>query len=108
MYSDFFRRYAWHFARNLDSLALLAVLYILFSTLIKIHPNKLRSIITFAIFGVACAVICSVLNMFNVAAGCLTIAIIAIVKHIMAKENEAVAEVTEEVQNGDAQNNAVA
>lgn len=68
-------------------LALLAVLYILFSTLIKINPNRLRSIITFALFGVASVVICSVLNLFNVAFGCLIIAVIAIVKHVIAKED---------------------
>ena len=73
-------------------LALLAVLYILFSTLIKINPNRLRSIITFTLFAVASAVICGILNLFNVAFGCLNIAVIAIVKHVIAKENNSTAE----------------
>ncbi|MGN0804602.1 MAG: glycerol-3-phosphate acyltransferase [Candidatus Coproplasma sp.] len=85
-------------------LALLAVLYILFSTLIKINPNRLRSIITFAVYGIACAVILSVLSMFNVAVGCLTIAIIAIVKHIVAKDSQAT---MEDLENSETQNNAV-
>ncbi|MGN0807511.1 MAG: glycerol-3-phosphate acyltransferase [Candidatus Coproplasma sp.] len=67
-------------------LALLATLYILFSTLIKINPNKLRSIITFAIYGVASTVLCCVFGNYNVAFGCLVIAVIAIVKHVVAKE----------------------
>lgn len=67
-------------------LALLATLYILFSTLIKINPNKLRSIITFAIYGVASTVLCCIFGTYNVGFGCLIIAIIAIIKHVVAKE----------------------
>ncbi|MGN0811978.1 MAG: glycerol-3-phosphate acyltransferase [Candidatus Coproplasma sp.] len=85
-------------------LALLAVLYILFSTLIKINPNRLRSIITFALYGVASAIICCVLNLFNVAFGCLIIAVIAIVKHVIAKQADLTAETQE---NSETQNNAV-
>ncbi|MGN1104164.1 MAG: glycerol-3-phosphate acyltransferase [Candidatus Coproplasma sp.] len=69
-------------------LALLAVLYILFSTLIKINPNRIRSIITFALFGIASAIICCLMQMYNVGFGCLVIAIIAIVKHVIAKEED--------------------
>ncbi|MGN1372987.1 MAG: glycerol-3-phosphate acyltransferase [Candidatus Coproplasma sp.] len=76
-------------------LILLAVLYILFSTLIKINPNKLRSIITFTLFGIASAIICCVLNLFNVAFGCLIIAVIAIVKHVVAKETDLPADAKE-------------
>lgn len=87
-------------------LTVLAVLYVLFSTLIKINPNRTRSIITFALYGVVCAVTLGVLGLYNVATGCVAIAIIAIVKHVKAKEPEP--EKSVDVEAADAQNNATA
>lgn len=60
----------------------LAVLYILFSTVIKIDSHTARSILTFALFGgISLPVLC-IRGIYGVAAGCLFLSVIAIVKHI--------------------------
>lgn len=66
-------------------IAVLAALYILFSTVIKIHPNRLRSIIVYALFCVISGVVFSVIGLASVAAGCGVIAVIAIVRHLNVK-----------------------
>lgn len=65
---------------------LLAGLFILLSTLIKIKPNRIRSIVVFLLFGVSSLVLCIVCNYSAVAFGCLTIAVIAIIKHLNLSE----------------------
>lgn len=61
--------------------AVLAVLYILFSTLIKIKPNRVRSIVVYVLFGIISGVTCGVLGFTTVAVGCGLIALTAIIKH---------------------------
>ena len=68
--------------RITPSFFILAVLFILFSTVIKISPNNRRSILVFSLF----AIIAFCLELFfgrdEVGAGCLLISVIAIVKHL--------------------------
>jgi glycerol-3-phosphate acyltransferase PlsY len=60
----------------------LAVLYILFSTVIKINPNRRRSIVTFAVF-IPIAILLELhLNQIAVAVGCTAVSLIAIYKHL--------------------------
>lgn len=61
---------------------LLAALYILFSTLIKLKPNRIRSIVTFALFAVGSAVILNIMGKYSVALGCAVISATAIIKHL--------------------------
>ena len=60
---------------------LLAILYILFSTLIKIEPHRVRSILTFGLFGILSFFILSYKNEDSIAVGCALISLIAICKH---------------------------
>ena len=60
---------------------LLAVLYVFFSTVVKIHPNRVRSIVTFSLFGLLALVTQAVRGEYAVALGCGLISLIAIVKH---------------------------
>lgn len=64
---------------------ILAALYILFSTLVKVNPNRLRSIIVYALFGTGASLIFSIIGLGAVAAGCGLIAIVAVVKHLKVK-----------------------
>ena len=78
---------------------LLAALYIIFSTLLKINPNSRRSIISFLLFGISALIILICQNLYNIAFGCAIISTIAIVKHlpIFAKTQKALPE--EEIYN---------
>jgi hypothetical protein len=60
---------------------LLAGLYILFSTAIRISPNRVRSTVTFALFGTFAAVILLLKRRAPLAMGCLLVSSIVIVKH---------------------------
>lgn len=60
---------------------LLAGLYILFSTAIKISPNRVRSIVTFTLFGTAAFVLLILKDRASLAVGCLLVSSIVIVKH---------------------------
>ena len=60
---------------------LLAGLYILFSTAIRISPNRVRSTATFALFGTFAAVILLLKRRAPLAMGCLLVSSIVIVKH---------------------------
>ena len=60
---------------------LLAVLYILFSTAIRISPNRVRSKVTFALFGTFAAVMLLLKRRAPLAMGCLLVSSIVIVKH---------------------------
>lgn len=62
----------------------LAVLYILFSTVIKISPNSRRSIITFSLFIVFTLAILLPLKKYSIAIGCVLCSALAIIKHVMA------------------------
>lgn len=63
----------------------LAVIYIFFSTAIKINPNSKRSIIVYADFGLISLTVLNITGLFPVAAGCALIALTAIVKHVNKK-----------------------
>ena len=60
----------------------LAGAYIVFSTVIKINPNRRRSIAAFLVFGSVSAVLLCRRGMFSVALGCTMISIIAIIRNI--------------------------
>lgn len=64
----------------------LALLYILFSTLIKISPNSKRSIVTFTLFGGISFVMLLIRHKTFVALGCLGVSLIAIEKHYRKNE----------------------
>lgn len=63
-------------------LALLAALYILLSTLIRIGPTRLRSIVVYTLFAVSASVALSIMGLAPVAAGCGIIGAIAVIKHL--------------------------
>lgn len=62
---------------------LLAIPFILFSTIIKIKPNSRRSIVVFTIFGVGAFIILLIEDLYPIAVGCALVAIIANLKHIL-------------------------
>lgn len=67
---------------------LLAALYIIFSTLIKINPNRRRSIVTFALFALISAPLLIAHRKFSIAAGCMAIPVVVIYKHLKSARNE--------------------
>lgn len=60
---------------------LLAITYIFFSTLVKIHPNSRRSIVTFAVLA-AGAIILDGKRCLPIAVGCCMLAVTVIIKHV--------------------------
>lgn len=60
----------------------LAGIYIFFSTIYKINPNRKRSIVTFGVFGVLSFVILTGKEMFYIGFGCFIISAITIIKHL--------------------------
>lgn len=60
---------------------LLAVIYLLFSTVFKIEPNRVRSIVSFGVFGLVSVVLYSVQGRYAIALGSFFISLTAIVKH---------------------------
>lgn len=60
----------------------LAGIYIFFSTIYKINPNRKRSIVTFGVFGVLSFVILTGKEMFYIGFGCFIISVITITKHL--------------------------
>lgn len=61
---------------------ILAVLYILFSTILKINPNRIRSIITFLLFALISVPLLIYHKIYFMALGCLIISTTVIVKHV--------------------------
>lgn len=59
----------------------LAAFYILFSTILKIKPNRLRSFATFAVFGLISTAMLLTKDQNAIALGCILISLIALVKH---------------------------
>ncbi len=59
----------------------LAGLYILFSTLIKINPNRIRSIVTFSLFCLISVAVLTYTKKYSLAFGCAGISIIAVLRH---------------------------
>ncbi len=62
---------------------LLAVFYILFSTILKIQDHRQRSMAVFGLFGVVSASILTYRNQNSIALGCVLISLIAFIKHTM-------------------------
>lgn len=62
----------------------LATLYILFSTAVKIGSHLKRSIIVYCLFGVISGTALFMSGFASAACGCIAVALIAVVKHIMA------------------------
>ena len=60
---------------------LLAGLYILFSTAIKIQPNRIRSLVVYALFGLISSILLTYEEHYGIALGCILISLTAIVKH---------------------------
>lgn len=60
---------------------LLAGLYIFFSAIIKIHPNRVRSLVVYSLFGLISSVILTSEGNYAIALGCTLISLTAIVKH---------------------------
>ncbi len=75
----------------------LAVTYILFSTVVKISPNRRRSLISYAVFAAISVPLAAWRGLYACAFGCLMIAAVAIAKHTKYFEQKAqeTAEVTE-------------
>lgn len=67
---------------------LLAALYVLFSTLLKVKPTRKRSIVTFSLFG-GIALIGAFFNAhFIVGVGCMLISAVVIIKHLPRFEQQ--------------------
>ena len=62
----------------------LAALYILFSTAVKIGSHLKRSIIVYCLFGVISGTALFIAGFASAACGCIAVALIAVIKHIMA------------------------
>ncbi len=60
---------------------LLASIYIVFSTVLKINPNQLRSIAAFGLFGVFSLMILIQRYQYSVALGCILVSLIVIWRH---------------------------
>lgn len=60
---------------------LLAALYVFFSVVVKISPNRIRSIVTFGLFGIISAMWLTYTGEYSIALGCVLISLTAIVKH---------------------------
>ena len=59
----------------------LGVIYIVFSTVLKINPNRIRSIAAFGLFGTISLIMMIHSNHYAIAIGCALISLIAIIKH---------------------------
>lgn len=62
---------------------LLAIFYILFSTILKIQDHRLRSMAAFGLFGVVSASILMYRHQNSIAMGCVLISLIAFAKHTL-------------------------
>lgn len=66
----------------------LAGLYILFSTLIRLKPMWLRSIVVFGLFGMISAAIAVYEQAYWIGAGCMLISCIVIARHLRSIKND--------------------
>lgn len=65
---------------------LLAGLYILFSGVIRVKPNRKCSLLTFTLFGTIAGVLLTRHGKFSIAVGCVVMAFLAILKHLVPEE----------------------
>ena len=75
---------------------LLAAVYITFSTLLKVRPNRRRSIAAFLVFGSVAFILLIIQNHLSFAFGCAAISITAIIRHLPAMANPAPSEAAEQ------------
>lgn len=68
---------------------LLAAIYIVFSTVLKINPNRIRSIAVFGLFGLFSLMVLIRRCQYSVALGCMMISAIAIWRHARGMEAKA-------------------
>lgn len=74
---------------------LLAVLFVLFSTAVRIKPNRIRSIAVYALFGVLAGVLCALIDGASSSIGCVCISLIALFKHIFSEDGKPMQAATE-------------
>lgn len=60
---------------------LLAGIYIVFSTMLKINPNRIRSIAAFGLFGLISVIFLIYRSQYSIAIGCVLISLIVMYKH---------------------------
>lgn len=60
---------------------LLAGIYLVFSTVLKINPDRIRSMVSFSLFGVVALVLLILRRQYSVALGCVVISLVAVMKH---------------------------
>ena len=60
---------------------LLAALYIVFSTVLKIQPNRIRSLAVFGLFGLIALISLMHSSQYSVAIGCLLLSLVTIWRH---------------------------
>lgn len=70
-------------------LAALAGLYIIFSTVARINNGGVRSVVVYAVFAVVTGTALCVLNKVCAAIGCVTVAILPIIKFLFSKKGMA-------------------
>jgi glycerol-3-phosphate acyltransferase PlsY len=75
---------------------LLAILYIIFSTLIKLKPHSLRSVVSFGLFAIGASLILCITGKYSIALGCVIFSIIAILKHLFVPNKQ-----EEEISDGE-------
>lgn len=74
---------------------ILAFLYIFFSVVIKIKLHKARSIVTYSVFAVISALLLTYRSFISIAAGCVLISAVVIIKHTKLFSNGREKEKTE-------------
>lgn len=82
------------------ALIFLAVPYIIFSTLIKINPNGLRSIITYTLFALIASAVDVARHMPFIAISCVVVAAIVIFRHALKLKEEMRRYRQEDAENG--------
>lgn len=68
---------------------LLATIYIVFSTMLKINPNRIRSIAAFGLFGLISVIFLVYRCQYSVAIGCMLISLVVMYKHSKYSVTEA-------------------
>ncbi len=69
---------------------ILAALYILFSTVLKIRPNRRRSVVAFALFAVSAGTIELLCGRWSIAAGDVLMSAVAVLKHTLLAWDRAI------------------
>jgi len=76
---------------------LLAILYILFSTVIRLRPHSLRSVVSFGLFAIGAAVILCTFKEYSLAMGCVMFSLVAVLKHLLVPNRQSEASEGEKV-----------